>query len=114
MGGDGTMKSIFINSLCSLTPIIIMLPFIVIISNVLTYNESFIYTFGLIVMFIWTGVLLFVVIKETHNYTFAQTVSNFILTLLMMFILIVVFILLYLIVYQVCGFVVDLVKEAIF
>lgn len=114
MGGDGTMKSIFINSLGSLTPIIIMLPFIVIISNVLTYNESFIYYFALIVMFIWTGILLFVVIKETHNYTFKQTIVNFILTILMMFILIIVVILLYIIIYQVCGFVVDLVKEAIF
>lgn len=114
MGGDGTMKSIFINTLGSLTPIIIMLPIIVIISNVLTYNESFIYYFSLAVMYIWTGVLLFVVIKETHNYTFKQTIVNFILTLLMMFILIVVCILLYLIIYQVWGFVVDIVKEAIF
>ena len=114
MGGDGTMKSIFVNTLGSLTPVIIMLPFIVIISNVLTYNESFIYYFGLIAMLIWTVVLLFVVMKETHNYTFKQTVTNFILTFLMMFILIVVCILLYLIIYQVCGFFVDLVKEAIF
>lgn len=114
MSGDGTMKSIFINTLGSLTPIIIMLPFIVIISNVLTYNESFIYYFALIVMFIWTGILLFVIIKETHNYTFKQTIVNFILTALMMFILIVVVILLYIIIYQVCGFVIDLVKEAIF
>ena len=114
MGGDGTMKSIFINTLGSLSPIIVMLPFIVIISNVLTYNESFIYYFALIIMFIWTAILLFVVIKETHNYSFKQTVINFILTILMMFILIVVLILLYLIIYQVVGFIIDLVKEAIF
>ena len=114
MGGDGTMKAIFVNTLGSLTPVILMLPFIVIVSNVLTYNESFIYYFGLIVMLLWTGILLFVVMKETHNYTFKQTVTNFILTLLMMFILIIVIILLYLIVYQVCGFVVDLFKEVIF
>ncbi len=114
MSGDGTMKSIFINTLGALTPIIIMLPFIVIVSNVLTYNESFVYYFALIVMLVWTGVLLFIVIKETHNYTFKQTVVNFILTFLMMFILVVVFILLYLIIYQVVGFFIDLFKEAIF
>lgn len=114
MSGEGTMRNIFINTMGSLLPIIIMLPFIVIVSNVLTYNESFIYTFAMAVMFIWTIVLLFVVIKETHNFSGKQTVVNFLLTIFMMLIIIIVLILLYLIVAQVVGFFVDLFKEAMF
>lgn len=114
MSGEGTFRNIFINTMGSLLPVVIMLPFIVLVSNVLTFNESFIYTFSMGVMLIWTAVLLFVVIKETHNYTAKQTFVNFIITIFMMLIIVIVLILLYLIVAQVAGFIVDLVKEAMF
>ena len=114
MSGEGSFKSIAINTMGSLMPIVIMMPWIILISNVLTLNEGFLYYFPLVVMFIWTGVLLFVVIKETHNYSVKKTFVNFLLTALMMFVLIIALILLYLVFAQLFGFFVDLFKEVIF
>ena len=114
MSGEGTFRSITINTMGSLMPIVIVMPWIIIISNVLTLNEGFLYYFPLVVMFIWTFVLLFVVIKETHNFSVKQTIVNFLLTALMMLVLIIVIILLYLVFAQLFGFSVDLVKEVIF
>ena len=114
MSGEGSFKSITINTMGSLMPIVVMMPWIIIISNVLTLNEGFLYYFPMVVMFIWTGILLFVVIKETHNYSVKKTIVNFLLTALMMFVLVIVIILLYLVFAQLIGFFVDLVKEVIF
>ena len=114
MSGEGSFKSITINTLGSLMPIIIMLPWIILISNVLTLNEGFLYYFPMVVMFLWTFILLFVVMKETHNYSVKKTIVNFLLTALMMFVLVIVIILLYLVFAQLVGFFVDLFKEVIF
>lgn len=114
MSGEGTLRCITINTLGSLMPIVVMMPFIIIVSNMITNNESFIYYFSLTVMFIWSIVLLFVVMKETHNFTAKQTLASFILTIFMMLIIIIVCILLYLVVSQVVSFFVDLFKEVVF
>lgn len=114
MEGEGSFKSIAINTMGSLMPIVIVLPWIILISNALTLNEGFLYYFPMVVMFIWTFILLFVVIKETHNYSVGKTIVNFLLTALMMAILIIVLILLYLVFAQLIGFFVDLFKEVVF
>ena len=114
MSGEGTFRAITINTMGSLMPIVIMMPWIILISNVLTLNEGFLYYFPLVVMLLWTLVLLFLVIKETHNFSVKQTFVNFLLTIIMMLILIVVIILLYLVFAQLFGFGTDLLKEVIF
>ena len=114
MSGEGTFRTITINTMGSLMPIVIVMPWIVLISNALTLNEGFLYYFPLVVMFIWTGILLFVVIKETHNFSAKQTIVNLLLTAFMMLVLVIVIILLYLVFAQLFGFNVDLIKEVIF
>ena len=114
MSGEGSFKSIAINTMGSLMPIVVVMPWIILISNALTLNEGFLYYFPLVVMFMWTGVLLFVVIKETHKIKNKKTIVNFLLTALMMFVLIIAIILLYLVFAQLFGFFVDMFKEVIF
>lgn len=113
MEGEGTFKATFINTVGALMPIFIIYPFVILISNFITYNEAFLFTISSVVMLGWVGVLLFFNIKETHNYTVGQTIVNFFLTLLMMVILIVVLIMVYLMVIQVTNFVTDIIKEVI-
>ena len=113
MEGEGTFKATFINTVGALMPIFILYPIIVIVSNVITLNESFLYTMGNTVMLVWVGILVFFNIKETHNYSVGQTVVNLLLTILMMVIIIVVLIMVYLMVLQVSNFVTDIVKEVI-
>lgn len=111
MEGEGTFRAIFINTIGALMPLYIIFPFLIIISNFITYNEAFIYHFGVFVMLAWSGVMLFANVKETHNYTVKQTIINILLTILMMIIIILVAIMVYIMVIQVVEFVVDIVKE---
>ena len=113
MEGEGTFKATFINTVGALMPVFLIYPFVIIISNFITLNESFLYTMGGSVMLVWVGILIFFNIKETHNYTVGQTFINLFLTLLMMVIIIVVMIMVYLMVIQVTNFATDIIKEVI-
>ena len=113
MEGEGRFKDIYVSVIGALTPIIIMYPIIILISNVLTNQEAFLYTFLIVVMFIWTGLLLFMNIKNTHNYTVTQTFINLLLTVFMLVILILVILVVYVMIYQVYSFFEDIIKEVI-
>ena len=113
MEGEGTFKATFINTIGAMMPIFILFPIAIIFSNLITYNESFLYTMTLSVMLGWIAILLFFNIKETHNYSVSQTIVNLLLTFLMMVILIVVLLMIYLMIAQVFGFGTDIIKEVI-
>ncbi len=113
MEGEGTLKATFINTIGALMPVFVLFPFIILISNFITLNESFLYTFGIGLMVAWAAVLVFFNIKETHNYSVGQTFMNLFMTVLMMVVIIVVLIMVYLMVLQVTNFVSDVVKEVI-
>lgn len=113
MDGEGTLKAVFVNTLGALVPVLIILPVMTVLSNVLTYNEAFLYQFLLVAMIIWTAVLIFFAIKETHHYTIRETVYNILLTALMMVVMILASIMVYFMVRQVIDFIGDLMKEAI-
>jgi len=113
MEGEGRLKSIFINTLGALTPVYVILPILVILSNVLTLNEGFIYYFGFTVMFIWLFILLFFMIKDTHNFSVKETILNIILTAFIMIIMIIVAVMFYMMIMQVIDFVTSIIKEVI-
>lgn len=113
MEGEGTFQSVFINTIGALMPILLIYPFVILISNVLTWNEAFIYHFGIFIMVAWSVILLYFNIKETHNYTVGQTFVNLFLSVVFMIIIIIVLLIVYLMVTQVVGFVSDVLKEVI-
>lgn len=112
--GEGTFKAIFLTSLASLMPLVIIYPLVILVSNYLTLNESFIYYFGVTIMIAWTAIILLVTNKELHNYTFKKMVLNVIMTILLMLVLLIVVILCYLMIAQVADFVKDIISEVIF
>ena len=50
----------------------------------LTLNEVFLHSFSLNLMYAWMGIMLFIMVKEVHNYTFSETVRNVLITLFTM------------------------------
>ena len=113
MEGEGTLKAIFINTCGALIPVFVILPIMVLVSNVLTYNEQFIYQFAFTIMIAWSTILLFFSVKDTHNYTVKETIYNIIMTVLMMIVMIIIVIMVYMMMMQVVEFIGDLFKEVI-
>lgn len=111
--GEGTLKAVFINTCGALIPVFVILPMLIILSNVLTFNEQFIYQFGMTLMIGWSLILIFFTVKDTHNFSIKETIYNLIMTVLMMVVMMIVVIMVYMMAMQVIEFIADLVKEVV-
>ncbi len=111
--GEGRLRDIYTAGAYALAPYIVFQPFLILISNVLTYNEAFLYTFPQYVVIGWTLILLFLMVKQIHNYTVGETVKNIILTLFMVFIIIVVVFIIFVLFTQEVEFLQSIFREVI-
>ena len=82
--GEGRVRDVVIGSAYSLFPYALFVLPIALISNVLSLNEIFIYSFSLNIVWFWTGLMLIIMVKEIHNYSFAETVRNILVTIFTM------------------------------
>lgn len=109
--GEGSIRNIFTMLPYALSPYLVITPFIVAASYILTNNEGFLITFAWTVAVLWSGVLVFIGLTETHNYSFWDTVKNVLLTLFFMVVAIIAVAVLYLLWMQVITFVQDIWME---
>lgn len=109
--GEGRVRDVVIGSAYSLFPYALLVPLLTLLSNVLTYNESFLYSFSLNLIYAWTGLMLFSMVKEIHNYTFTETVRNVLLTLFTMGLFLLTGYILYVLFNQLYDFVSAIVQE---
>ena len=112
--GEGFLKDVFISVVYSFAPVIIFLPFYIILSNVLTLNELVILQIFGFVMISYTLVLIFLSIKEVHNYEIIQTFKNILMTLFTMFIIGLIGFIIYVFGSQLIDFLESFIKEVVF
>jgi len=62
-------------------------------------------------MWVWVGIMLFLMVKEVHNYTFSETVKNVLLTLFTMGLFVLAGYILYVLFNQLFDFVSAVVQE---
>lgn len=73
--GEGKLRHIFSTFVYSLSPYIVLMPVIFILSHIVTYNEIFFVNFGTFAMVVWCIVLAVISIKEINNYTVGETIK---------------------------------------
>lgn len=93
--GRGSLKKLYINTAYAFSPYLLVTPFIVAVSYVLTLNERFIVDFSWILVLVWCFVNMFIMLSETHEYTFADTIKNILLTIFFMVVFVVVVVLVF-------------------
>jgi len=79
--GEGRVRDVLIGTAYSLFPYALFVLPIALLSNVLSFNEEFLYTFSMDIIWFWTGLMLFIMVKEIHNYSFWETVRNVLITI---------------------------------
>lgn len=109
--GEGRIRDVVIGSAYSLFPYVLFALPIALISRVLTGNEYFIYTFSMQIMYFWTGMMLFIMVKEIHNYSFWETVRNVLLTLFTMALFVLTGYILYVLFNQLFDFISAILQE---
>lgn len=109
--GEGRVRDVVIGTAYSLFPYALFALPIALLTNVLTLNEVFLYTFSQQLMWGWVAIMLFTMVKEIHNYSFSETVRNILITLFTMALLVLAGYILYVLFTQLYDFVSAIVQE---
>jgi outer membrane protein assembly factor BamB len=112
--GEGRLKDVYITTIYSLAPYFLLLPIIAIVSQVLTYNESFIVSFMHTIAIMLTVIYFFFMVKETHFYNVKETFKSiFISAFTMVMMLLGVFIL-YILLNELVILIKDIIMEVFY
>ncbi len=111
MNGSGTLKNVYMYTCYSLTPFIIGMPILMILSNMLTLDEMGLYTIVQTLMLIWVGFLIFCGTLSVHQYTAIKTVGTIIFTIVAMAVVVFLFLLSVTILQQITDFISLLFEE---
>lgn len=109
--GEGRIRDVIIGSAYSLFPYALLVLPIALISNVLTLNEVFLHSFSLNLVYLWTGIMLVIMVKEIHNYSFSETVRNVLITLFTMGLFVLTGYILYVLFNQLSEFILAIMQE---
>jgi hypothetical protein len=109
--GEGRVRDVIIGTAYSLFPYALFTLPIALLSNVLSLNEEFIYSFSLNIIWFWTGLMLFLMVKEIHNYSFWETVKNILITILTMSLFVLTGYILYVLFNQLYDFIMAIFQE---
>ncbi len=109
--GKGKFKDIYCGTIYALSPYLYIALPLQILSNVLTQNEAFVYSYGFLVLYAWSAILFFTMVKEIHQYSAKQAVKNILLTLFTILLFVLLAFILYLLFQQMKDFFVNVVKE---
>ncbi|MCM1183958.1 MAG: YIP1 family protein [Roseburia sp.] len=112
--GEAFFKELYCAYAYCLTPFIVIKPFVVLLSNVLTYNEVFLITFANIIVWVWMVVLILITVKEINNFTVKETAKALGLTAFTVLILALLICIIYVLFSQVIDFVVTVVREVVY
>lgn len=109
--GEGRLRHVIIGSAYSLFPYALLALPIALLSNLLTLNEAFIYTLATQLIWFWSGLMLFIMVGEVHNYSVSETVRNILITLFTMAMLLLAGYILYVLFNQLYEFITAILQE---
>ena len=93
------------------SPFLVMMPFVILISHVVTLNESRILSLVSLAIYIWCFILLIIFLKEVHRYLLRTVFVNLGITVFLMAVVILATSLLGMFADQMVGFVIEVAKE---
>jgi hypothetical protein len=109
--GEGSFRDIFVGTAYAASPFILFALPVTLITHVLTLNEEFVYQFLMIAIVLWSLALVFIMLKEMHDYNIRDTIKNILLTVFAGGVAVLVAFVMYLLLNQVYLFVSNLLAE---
>lgn len=112
--GEGSFSDIYIGTAYSMAPFIYFSIPITLISRVLTLNEGFVYTFLMQGSIIWSVILIFLMVKEIHDFSIRDTIKNLIMTMAGSMIVVAIGFILYAVIFdQIFEFIYSIIWEVL-
>ncbi|MFD0715600.1 YIP1 family protein [Paenibacillus sp. GCM10027626] len=110
--GEGRFRDVYNATAYSLSPMIVIMPPLIIFSNALTLEQAVFYHLPVQAMALWIAVLMFFKIKDIQNYEVGETVGVIVRSVFTMLIIALFLFVLYSIGSGLLGFGYDVVTEA--
>jgi hypothetical protein len=109
--GEGRFTDVYNGTAYSLSPILIIVPVLILFSNGLTLEQSVFYQLPIQAMFVWIIFLVFFMMKDMHNYNVGETIGVIVKSVFTMLIIGLFLFVLYSVGNQLISFLLDVVTE---
>lgn len=104
-------RDLYIGAAYCGAPFIVFIPFVILISHVVTLNESRLLTLASVAIYLWCFILLIIFLKEVHMYLLRTVFKNLGITIFLMAVAVLAASLLGMFADQMINFVIEIVKE---
>ncbi|GHT94334.1 hypothetical protein FACS1894141_0790 [Spirochaetia bacterium] len=109
--GRGSFLQIFRAASLALAPIAFFYIPLILLSNILTLQETFIFIFARAMIFSWSGLLVIIMVMQIHDYDFRETLLCLVLTVFAMAVIFIVCIVIYILGKAAVDFFISLFEE---
>lgn len=111
--GEGSISNVYNATAYALTPFILIMPLVTIISNGLTLEQAVFYNIPIDILIIWIAFLMFFMIKDIHNFEVGETCLVIFKSIFTMLIIAVFLFILYSLGNQIYSFLYEIIREVI-
>ncbi|GHU01461.1 hypothetical protein FACS1894147_01350 [Spirochaetia bacterium] len=109
--GRGSFLQIFRAASLALAPIAFFYIPLILLSNILTLQETFIFSLAKAVIFSWSGLLVIIMVMQIHDYDFREALLCLVLTVFAMAVIFIVCIVIYILGKAAVDFFISLIEE---
>jgi hypothetical protein len=114
MDGKGKMGEIYMTIAYALVPSVIINVIMIILSQVITFEEGAIYWFLAGLSVLWTGMLILAGMMMVHDYSIGKTILSSLLTVVGMGVMVFIFVIFFSLISDAISYFVSLYKEILF
>ncbi|MDR2596265.1 MAG: YIP1 family protein [Treponema sp.] len=114
MDGKGKMSEIYMSIAYALVPSVIINALMIILSQVITFEEGAVYWFLAGFSTLWTGILILAGMMMVHDYSIGKTILSSLLTVVGMGVIVFIFVIFFSLVSDAVSYFVSLYKEIMF
>jgi len=114
MDGKGKMKEIYMSICYALTPYVIINAIMILLSQVITFEEGAVYWVLAGFAALWTGILILAAMMMVHDYSLVKTLLSSFLTIIGMGVIVFIFVIFFSLVSDAVAYFISLYKEILF
>ena len=109
--GKARFRDVFISTAYVLSPFVVLMPFAIAISHMITGNELALLSLGIIAIVAWTVVNLLIATKEIHVFELGEAIRHLLVTAFLMAVIVLAVSLIYMLCEEMVDMVISVVKE---
>lgn len=109
--GKARFRDVFISTAYMFAPFVVLMPFVILISHMITGNELALLELAIIAIVGWTVVNLLIATKEIHVFELGEAIGHLLITAFLMAVIVLAVSLIYMLCEEMVDMVISVIKE---